>query len=87
MRRLEKCTYFTSTIFGIALRKEKEHRKTEDTYRKLAPRTILDMRSLNLITHENAAYIEKLPNRVQAEEDGPDRPEKTAKRKATRATA
>ena len=45
------------------------------------------MRSLNLITHENAAYIEKLPDRVQAEEGGPGQPKKTAKRKATRATA
>ena len=52
VRRLEKCTYFTSTIVGIALRKEKEHRKTGDTDRKKAPRTILDLQSLCVPTQE-----------------------------------
>ena len=61
MRRLEKCTYFTGTILGIALRKGKEHQKTEDTDRKIAPWTILYLQSLGLLTHENAAYRRKQP--------------------------
>ena len=69
MRRLEKCTYFTSTIVGIALRKEKEHRKTGDTDRKKAPRTILDLQSLCVLTHEtrlteNSSRMVSKPKRM-----------------------
>ena len=69
MRRLEKCTYFTSTIFGIALRKEKEHRKTGDTDRKKAPRTILDLQSLCVPTQEtrlteNSSRMVSKPKRM-----------------------